>query len=191
MLILALVILVAPQFADAQQPGKVPRIGYLSSTRTGPSVEGFRQGLLELGYVEGKNIAIEFRFAEGEETQLADVAAELVQLNTDLIVAASSPAIRAAQLATKTIPSVMALRADPVRTGFVASLARPGGNITGLSHLAPELNGKRLELLKEAVPRVSRVAALLNPSNPAAAASLRETQSAARSLAVQLQILEA
>jgi len=149
--------------AQAQQPQKVPRIGYLSSVS--PSVisdrtEAFRRGLRELGYVEGKNIVIEWRYGEGNEDRLPAVAAELVRLKVDLIVTVGAPGTRSAKKATNMIPIVMAQDTDPVGNGFVASLARPGGNITGLATLAPEISGKQLELLKEIVPKLSRVAVL-------------------------------
>ena len=147
--------------AEAQQPTKVPRIGYLvgaSLSAVSARIEAFRQGLRELGYVEGKNIVIEYRYAEGKLDRLPALAAELVRLKVDVIVATGPPSTRAAKEATATIPIVMAQDSDPVGTGFVASLARPGGNITGLATLAPELSGKRLELLKEIVPKLSRVA---------------------------------
>lgn len=191
---LALVTLLAPLFAAAQQSRKVPRIGCLlpgSPSTVGHLVEAFRQGLRELGYVEGQNIAIECRWAEGRVERLPDLAAELVRLNVDVIVTAATPAIQAAKQATKTIPIVMAVGTAPMETGLVASLARPGGNITGLSLLAPEIVGKQLQLLKEAVPKFSRVAVLRNPANPGHAPLLREAQVAAQSLGVQLQILEA
>lgn len=191
---LALGILPPPFAADAQQPARVPRIGFLHpdpimSARL-HRLDAFRQGLRELGYVEGQTIALEVRSAEGKRERLPALAAELVRLSVDVIVTATVPGIQAAQQATKTIPIVMAVVADPVATGFVASLARPGGNISGLSMMAPEVVGKRLELLKEAIPRVSRVGVLWNPANPAAALSLSETEAAARALGVRLQLLE-
>jgi len=149
--------------AAAQQPTKVPRIGYLTgATPDGQShrIESFRQGLREFGYVEGKNIAIEYRYAELKPDRLPALAAELVRLKVDVIVTGGGPNTRAAKEATTTIPIVMAQDSDPVANGFVASLARPGGNITGLSNLAPELRGKQLELLKEIIPKLSRVAIL-------------------------------
>jgi len=191
--ILILGILHAPIGPEAQPAAKVPRIGFLHPDPISARrhrLEAFRQGLRELGYVEGQTIALEVRSAEGKWERLPTLAAELVRLKVDVIVTATVPGIRAAQQATKTIPIVMAVVADPVATGFVASLARPGGNITGLSMMAPELAGKRLELLKEAVPRVSRVAVLRNPTNPGAALSVSETEVAARALGVQLQLLE-
>jgi len=156
------------------------------STRT----EAFRQGLRELGYVEGKNIVIEWRSAEGKRDRLPSLAAELVRLKVDIIVTAGPPATRSAKKATVTIPIVFAQDGDPVASGFVASLARPGGNITGLSTLAPELSGKRLELLKEIVPRLSRVAVLGNSTNPANAQVLKETELAAGVFGVKLQYLD-
>ncbi|MEK7879866.1 MAG: ABC transporter substrate-binding protein, partial [candidate division NC10 bacterium] len=151
--------------AEAQQAGKVYRIGYLSSQS--PSVDssrldGFRQALRDLGYVDEKNIVIEYRFAEGKFDRFPDLAAELVRLNVDVIVAPGSPATRAAQQATRTIPIVMTVVGDPIEAGFVAGLAKPGGNITGLTQMSPQLSGKRLELLKEAFPKVSRVAAFVD-----------------------------
>ena len=151
--------------AQAQQPAKITRIGFLGPTSlsTIPArIDAFRQGLRELGYVEGKNIVIEWRFAEGKLDRLSELAAELVRLKVDIIVTSSAAPTRAAKEATTTISIVMANDTDPVGNGFVASLARPGGNITGLSNFAPELSGKQLELLKETVPRLSRVAVLGN-----------------------------
>ena len=155
--------------AEAQQPTKIPRIGYLaaaSPSAVSARIEAFRQGLRELGYVEGKNIVIEWRSAEGKLDRLPALAAELVRLKVDIIVTAGPPATRAAKEATSTIPIVMTQDSDPVGSGFVASLARPGGNITGLSTLAPELSGKRLELLKEIVPKLSRVAVFGTSTQP-------------------------
>ena len=183
---IALGILVAPLAAEAQA-AKIPRIGILwpfSPSR----LEPFKQGLRELGYVEGQNIAIEVRGEEGRFKQLPELAAELVRLNVDVIVTSSPPAVRAVKQATSTIPIVMAAVGDAVDYGFVNSLARPGGNITGSSWLNTELSAKRLELLKEAFPKVSRVAVLWDPA--VGATALRATEVAARSLAVQLQVLE-
>jgi len=192
--IFALAVLAAPLPADAQQPAKIPRIGFLWASPLSASphrLEAFRQGLRELGYVEGQNIALEVRSAEGKWERLPALAAELVRLKVDIMVTAIVPAIQAAQQATKTIPIVMAVVVDPVATGFVASLARPGGNITGLSMMAPELVGKQLELLKEVVPKVSRVALLWNPANAGNPPQLREAEVAARTLGVRLQPFEA
>jgi putative tryptophan/tyrosine transport system substrate-binding protein len=182
-------------FVQAQQQAKVPRIGFLvagSSSSSSTRIEAFRQGLRDLGYVEGKNIFIEYRYAEGKLDRLPELAAELARLKVDVIVAAGgTPAILAAKNATRTIPVVFGANADPVGSGFVASLARPGGNITGTSLIALELSGKRLDLLKETIPKISRVAVLLNPTNAATEAQLAETQVTAGSLRVQLQVLEA
>jgi len=160
--------------AQAQQPAKILRIGYLSSdspSTIAVRIEAFRQGLREFGYVEGKNILIEWRFAQGKADRLRGLAAELVHLNVDVIVTSGPAATRAAKEATVTIPIVTAQDNDPVGNGLVASLARPGGNITGLSTLAPEISGKRLELIKEIVPKACRVAVLgssTTPGNPQA-----------------------
>jgi putative ABC transport system substrate-binding protein len=188
---LGLGLLVMPLAVDAQQRAKMPRVGFVCAM-SGPSshTEGFLRGLRELGYVEGKNIAIEYRFADGRLERFRDFAAELVKQKVDIIVVASSQAIHPAKDATRTIPIVMAQSDDPVGSGFVAGLARPGGNITGLTTMSPELSGKRLELLKEVVPRVSRVAVLWNAANPVAALELTETEVAARVLGVKLQPLK-
>jgi ABC-type uncharacterized transport system substrate-binding protein len=179
--------------AHAEQPTKVPRIAYRTGaylTAIAERTEAFRRGLHELEYLEGKNIVIEWRSAEGKLDRLPALAADLVRLKVDVIVTAGSAVTRATKEATSTIPIVMAQDTDPVATGFVASLARPGGNITGLSTLAPELRGKRLELLKEIVPRLSRVAVFGSSSSPGNAQALRETERAARSLGVKLQYLD-
>ena len=194
-LIVALIftILLGPLGAAAQHPAKTARLGML---RTGsPShrveeIEAFRKGLRDLGYVEGQNIAIEFRFAEGREDRLPDLAAELVRLKVDVIVANGAVAIRAAKQATTTIPIVMAEVGDPLRTGLVASLARPGGNITGSTILGPELSAKRLQLLKETVPKLLRVAFLWNPANPSNQVHFDDIQRGAKALGVALQSLE-
>ena len=179
-------------FAHAQQPKKVPRIGFLLASSAGVDsrVEAFRQGFRELGYIEGKNIAIEWRYAEGKEDRVPKLAAELVQMNVEIIVTDGTNVTRAAKNATKTIPIVMASDADPVGNGFVASLARPGGNVTGLVNLLAGLSGKRLEILKEAIPGISRVGVLWNPENPSSISAFKETQEAAQALAMQLQSLE-
>jgi len=178
---------------EAQQPTKIPRIGYLgfASLSTIPTrIEAFRQGLRELGYVEGKNIFIEWRSAEGNADRLPSLAAELVRLKVDIIVTNGPYSTRSAKAATVTIPIVMAAVGDPVGDGIVASLARPGGNITGLSSVAPELSGKRLELLKEIVPKLSRVAVLGSSTSPNTAGSFRELELAAGALKVKLQYLD-
>jgi len=175
------------------QPAKIPRIGYLSATSpsaVSARIEAFRQGLRELGYVEGKNIIIEWRFGEGKPDRLLALAAELVSLKVDIIVTAGQTVTRAAKEATKTIPIVMTNEGDPVGTGFVASLAQPGGNITGLSTLRPEISGKQLELLKEIVPRLSRVAVLGTSPVPGTAQALKEIELAARAFKLQLQYLD-
>ncbi len=178
---------------EAQQTGKIPRIGYLSSLSASSDSsrnDAFRQGLKELGYVEEKNVAIEYEFAQGKLDRLPDLAGELVRLKVAVIVVGGSTATRAAKNATKLIPIVMINVTDPVVLGFVVSLARPGGNITGLSNLAPELGGKRLELLKEIVPQLSRVAVLGDPNSPAYGPQLNELKLAARALGLQLQPVE-
>jgi putative tryptophan/tyrosine transport system substrate-binding protein len=179
--------------AQAQQPKKVPRIGLLAAppaSSMSARVEAFRQGLRELGYVEGQNIAIEYRYAEGKPDRYPELAAELVRLKVDVIVSVGPQTTRAAKEATATIPIVMAFDFDPVGNGFVASLARPGGHITGLSTLYPEISGKQLELLKEVVPKLSRVAVLGNSTVPGNAQALRETELAAAVLRLQLQYLD-
>ena len=190
---LATFFLTTAPLAQAQQPTKVPRIGFLLATSLSVEsarIEAFRQGLRELGYVEGKNIVVEWRWAEGKFDRLPDLAAELVRLKVDVIVTGGATSTRAAKEVTTAIPIVMAQVNDPVGNGFVASLARPGGNITGLSTLNPELSGKRLELMKEIVPKLSRVAVFGDSTNPANAQSLKETELAARAFKVQLQYLD-
>ena len=179
--------------AEAQQSAKIPRIGYLTAASASAMVsrsDAFRQGLRELGYIEGKNIIIEYRFGDGKLDRLPALAAELVRLNVDIIVTGGPAATRPAKEATSAIPIVMAQDGDPIRNGFVASLARPGGNITGLSTLAPEMSGKRLELLKEIVPKLSRVAVFGNSTDPGNAQVLRETELAAGGFGLKLQYLE-
>ena len=186
---LALGLLTAPLATEGQQAKKVHRIGVLgagSPSGYAHLVGAFRQGLRDLGYVEGKNLVIEYRWAEGNYDRLADLAAELVRLKLELIVTHGTPGTLAAKRATTTIPIVMAVSGDAVATGLVASIARPGGNITGSSFLFPELTAKRLELLKEAVPRVTRVAVLLNPGNPANGPALKAMEAAAKSLKLEL-----
>jgi putative tryptophan/tyrosine transport system substrate-binding protein len=178
---------------EAQQPTKVPRIGFLSLNSPAAlavRIEAFQQGLRELGYEEGKNIVIEWRSGEGKSERVRAHAAELVRLKVNIIVTSGPSATRPAKEATSTIPIVMAFDTDPVANGFVASLARPGGNITGLSILAPELSGKRLELLKEIVPKLSRVAVLGNSTFPGNAQMLRETELAADAFRVKVQYLD-
>jgi putative ABC transport system substrate-binding protein len=191
--VIAFVLVVTGAVAQAQQPTKIPRIGFLAAaslSSTPARREAFRQGLRDLGYVEGKNIIIEWRFAEGKLDRVPGLVAELVRLKVDVIVTAGPLPTRAAKEATVTLPIVMTNEGDPVGTGFVASLARPGGNITGLSTLAPELSGKRLELLKEIVPRLSRAAFFGTSTLPGNAQSLKETELAAGALGVKLQYLD-
>jgi len=192
---LALVLFLSPLAADAQQPaGKIARIGYLSGAFSSPSplVEVFREALRGRGWVEGQNLLIEYRWAEGRFDRLPDLAAELVRLKVDIIVAAPTPAAAAAKNATETIPIVMIGVGDPAGIGLIASLARPGGNVTGLSFsVGMETFGKELELLKETVPKIRRVAILSNPANPAHRLAIREVNVAARSLGLQLHLLEA
>ena len=185
-------MLFAPCYsASAQQPTKVPRIGYLGGS---PPLlerrEAFRQGLHELGYIEGKNIVIEWRSGKGKSEHVPALAAELVRLKVDVIVTDGSNLTRRAREATSTIPIVMAQDVDPVGRGIVASLARPGGNITGLSNLAPELSGKRLELLKETVSRLKRVAVLGTSNTPSTAPMLTDTDLTAGALGVKVQYLD-
>jgi putative ABC transport system substrate-binding protein len=179
--------------AEAQQPTKIARIGYLSGTSYSANsarVDAFRQGLRELGYVEGKTIVVEWRYAEGKLDRLPALAAELVRLKVDVIVASAPPPTRSAKQATATIPIVMSYDDDPVGNGFVASLARPGRNITGLATLAPELSGKQLELLREIVPKLSRVAVIGNATRPGSPQALKEVNLAGDAVGVQLQYLE-
>jgi putative ABC transport system substrate-binding protein len=178
--------------ADAQQAKTIPRMGYLSpgSPSSSPNREMFLQGLRDLGYVEVKNILIESRYADGKSDRLPDLAADLVRLKVDVIVTVGGQASQAAKTATTTIPIVFTLVNDPVGAGLVASLARPSGNLTGLSSVSPDLSGKRLELLKEAIPKASRVAVLYDPNDPAKIAEFREIEVDARPLRVQLQSLE-
>jgi putative ABC transport system substrate-binding protein len=186
-LLITVLLAVAP-LAQAQQAGKVWRIGFLnpgSSPSTDGRIAAFRLGLRELGYIEGKDIVIERRYAEGRVERLSTMARELVSLKVDVIVAIGTASVEAAKDATQTIPIILS-SGDPVGSGHVVSLARPGGNITGLTNLTPELAGKRLELLKEAVPRLSRVAVVWNPGSPAAGSRMKEAEVAAQSLHLQL-----
>jgi putative tryptophan/tyrosine transport system substrate-binding protein len=181
-------------FAEAQQPKKIPRIGYVSGTGSssnpGPYVEALRQGLRELGHIDGKNIQIEFRGAEGKRTLIPSLVAELVQLNVDVLVSGNFPAASAAKQTTKTIPIVMVANEDPVATKLIGSLARPGGNITGIATLQNELSGKRLELLTETVPKILRIGVLREADSETAAIGFKEYETAARSLKIQLQSVE-
>jgi putative ABC transport system substrate-binding protein len=189
-------MLLAPcSAAEAQQPAKIPRIGLLRPTRADHAgsqalIDAFRQGLRKLGYVEGQNIRLEIRWADGNRDRLPQLADELVRLKVDVIVSGGNTATDAAKRASSTIPIVMTQVADPERDGFIASLARPGANITGLTHMNTELAGKRLELLKESVPKTSRVAVLWNPANPSQAFNFKELETAAKALALTVQSLE-
>jgi putative ABC transport system substrate-binding protein len=193
-LFVATVILAFVPIAEAQQPGKIPRVGYVSAggdpDNPGSPVEAFRQGLRDLGYIEEKNILVEFRYGEGKRDRVLSLVAELVQLKVDVLVVTSLTSIQAAKQATKTIPIVMVTVQDPVETGIVDSLARPGGNITGLTTLSRELSGKRLELLKEVVPRMSRAGVLWDANAPGTIIGFKEYEAAARVLKIQLQSLE-
>jgi putative tryptophan/tyrosine transport system substrate-binding protein len=194
-LMLALALVVASLATEAQQPKNVHRIGTLSALGTTPGrnpfVEAFLEGMRALGYVEGQHFVLEYRGAEGQFEGFPDLAAELVRLKVEVIVAQGTPAALAAKHATTTIPIVMVGVGDPVGSGLVASLARPGGNITGLSNLSPELVRKQLEFLKDVRPTVSRVAVLWNPANPASHLMVRAADVAAQALGVQLHLVEA
>jgi len=186
-------LLGVPLRLAAQQPQRVPRVGYLFSFTPAEGRhlwEACRQGLSELGYVEGQNIMLEPRWADGRHERLPELAADLVRLKMDVIVSAATPASRAAQAATSSIPIVIVAVGEPVKVGLIASLARPGGNVTGLSLLTTELSGKRLDLLGQIVRNMPRVAILMNPDNPVQAVFLEETRVAAQKLGVQLQPLE-
>jgi len=191
--LLAAVFLATVSPADAQQPKKIAKVGFvLASTPAAAAhnVEAFRQGMRELGYVEGKTFVLELRYGEARAERIVEFARELVGLKMDVIVASTDVAIAAVKRETQTIPIVMAISSDPVGTGFVASLARPGGNVTGNSTISPELSGKRLELLREVVPGLSRVAFLWNPDVRGAVLDYKETEGAAGSLHLQLQSVE-
>jgi putative ABC transport system substrate-binding protein len=178
--------------AGAQQPTKIPRIGYLtlSSSSPSPLQEAFRGGLRQLGYIEGQTIHIEYRYAAGKVEHLKELAAELAGLKLDIIVAANTQSIEASRRATKTIPIVFPVTFDPVASGFVASLARPGGNLTGLTTLNQEVAGKRVELLKEVLPKLSRVAVFRDPTNTGSLFALKETEAAANHMGIRTQVLE-
>ena len=191
--LLVTVFLITAPPAAAQQSTKVPLIGYVtaSSRSNVPArIEAFQRGMRELGYVEDKNVAIEWRFGDGKPERLPGIVAEIVRLKVNVIVTGGPSTNHAAKEATVTIPIVMGHDTDPVGNGFVASLARPGGNITGLSTLSPEISGKQLDLLKETVPKLSRVAVLGTSTNPGNAQALRETELAAGALEVKLQYLD-
>ncbi len=190
---LTLFALVAPLTAGAQPAAKVPRIGVLhpGTPAAAPQfVEAFRQGLREQGYVEGQNIVVERRFGDAKPERIAEMADELVRLKVEVIVTSTDVAVAAVKRQAQSIPIVMASSTDPVGTGFVASLARPGGNATGLTSISPELNAKRLELLKEVIPGLSRIAIMWNPDDRGGVLDYKETESAARALRLQLQSIE-
>jgi putative ABC transport system substrate-binding protein len=191
--VLAVALLLTTTRVAAQQPAKIPHIGFqldAPASSAAARIEAFREGLRELGYIEGKNIIIEWRSSDGKPERRSEIAAELVRLKVDVIVSAGPTVTRSVKESTLTIPIVMGQDTDPVGSGFVASLARPGGNITGLSALSPEMTGKQLELLKEIVPRLSRVAIIGNSTNPGDAQSLREMVLAAGSYEVYLRYLD-
>jgi putative ABC transport system substrate-binding protein len=191
--ILALALLAAPLIAEAQPRGRIPTIGVLqvgTATTTQHLFEAFKQGMRERGYVEGRHVVFERLFADGRSERIPEVAAALVRLKVDVIVASTDQGIAAVKYQTQTIPIVMANSTDPVGTGLVASLARPGTNITGNSAMSPELSGKRLQLLREVVPGLARVAILWNPNLRGAVLDYKETEGAARSLHLQLQSVE-
>jgi putative tryptophan/tyrosine transport system substrate-binding protein len=192
LVVLVVSLLVAPCTSKAQQPTPVHRIGRLTggSRSPDPNLEVFRQELRALGYVEGDNLVLELRYAEGQDERLPALAAELVRLPVEVIVATGAPAARAAQQATTTVPIVIITLTDPIGAGFVSSLARPGGNITGVSGPSAAFIGKQLELLKDAVPGITRVAVLLHPTHPMASPIVSEIARAAQALGIQLQLLE-
>jgi putative ABC transport system substrate-binding protein len=194
--VVLLLLSALPGTGAAQPQERVPRVGYLSPGSHSDllrqrRLEAFRQGLRELGYVEGRNIAIESRWADGKYERYPALTGDLVRLKVDVIVVVGGAATQAARQVTRTIPIVMSVVIDPVGSGLVASRARPGGNVTGITMMAPDLVGKQLELLKEAIPKLSRVALLWNPDNPGSAPQLRQAEVAARALAVRLQALQA
>jgi putative ABC transport system substrate-binding protein len=187
------IVLLLTAVSSAQQWNKIPRIGYLAASPPSASparTDAFRQGLRELGYVEGKSILVEYRWADGKVDRLPHLASDLVRLNVDVIVTAGPTAVPPAKKATATIPIVMTFDSDPVGSGFVASLARPGGNITGLSSLSTEITGKQLEILKEIVPKLSRMAVLGTSTRPGHAQALREVELAAGAFTIQFQFLD-
>jgi ABC-type uncharacterized transport system substrate-binding protein len=187
---IAVALMVGAALASAQQPQTIPRVGILFiGGRDQPHLEAFKQGLRERGYVEGKNIALEYRYAEGREERLPELAAELVQVKVDVIVVTADISAQAAQRATKTLPIVVTT-GDPVTWGLADSLAKPGGNVTGLSVLLADLSGKRVEILKETFPKLTRVAALWNPTGRVASPVFKETSAAAQALSLQLHSFE-
>ncbi|HTN71711.1 MAG TPA: ABC transporter substrate-binding protein [Methylomirabilota bacterium] len=193
LLILAVILLTTPP-TNAQEPAKIWKIGVLASTSRSLNAsreDSLWQGLRQLGYVEGKNLSMEFRYADGQLDRLPQLAADLVRLKVDVIVVSGTRVAVAAKQATSTIPIVLAGVGNPVQAGLVTSLTHPGGNVTGVSRLSPDFIGKRVELIKEVIPKTARMAALSNPGNPAEAASLKEIDMEARELAIKLQIVTA
>ena len=192
--LIAVMLLAVAVIAEAQQPKKIARIGYVSGSgdpkTPGPNIEAFRQGLRDLGYIEGKNILVEYRFMEGTVASIPNLVAELVELKVDMLVVPPLLAIRAAKQVTKTIPIVMVASFDPIKTGIIDSLAHPGGNITGLATLTREVGGKRLEMLKEAVPGITRVGLLADADAPISAIAFKEYEAVASALKIKLQSLE-
>ncbi len=191
-ILVSAMMLAVAVLAEAQQPTKVPRIGFLASgTAAAPpaSLEAFKQGLRDLGYIEGKSIAIEYRWAEHKPERLPELAAELVGLKVDVIVTSQTPSVQAIKKVSSTIPIVFGVLSFPVENGIIASFARPGGNATGLTVLSEELNGKRLELLKESVPKIARVGVLSNLNNPTQPLEWKEIEVAAQALGLKLQSL--
>ena len=195
-ILIAVTLLAVTLIAVAQQPKKIPRIGYVigsvgTATNPDPFAQAFRQRLKELGYIEGKNIAIEFRMSEGKGPAVeAERVRELVRLNVDILVASAYPSIRAAKEATRTIPIVMVTTQDPVASGLIDSLARPGGNVTGITQLARELSGKRLELLSEMIPNLSRVGLIVTKDSLNLGDSLKRYEDAARALKIENRVFE-
>jgi putative ABC transport system substrate-binding protein len=190
-LLVALAVVVAPLVAEAQPAGKVPRVGVIGEfSPTHPFIASFRQGLRELGYTEGQSIVVEYRHAYGVLDRVGNFAVELIRLKVDILVVGGTVSAQLAKAQTTTVPIVFATSGDPVGSGLVASLGHPGGNVTGMSIVSPELIGKQLELLKAAVPKASRVTVLYNPVNPASRYALNATRDAARTLGVELQLLE-
>jgi ABC-type uncharacterized transport system substrate-binding protein len=192
--VLHALVAVMPATSDAQQAGKTYRVGFLSTASAngfGPQVDAFRQGLRDFGYVEGKNVVVEYRYADDRYDRLDALAAELARLKVDVIVTSGTPGTLAVKKATTTIPVVVAIIGDPVATGAVASYARPGGNITGLTFHFPELMAKRLDVLKEAVPRLTRVAVLRNPNNPSTPTAMSAIEKIGRSLKLEIAPIDA
>jgi putative ABC transport system substrate-binding protein len=187
-------MLLALGTSAAQQPPKIPRVGVLStagdSRIPGFQIEAFRKGLVDIGYIDGKNVLVDYRYAEGNQDRLPAMVAELLQLKVDVLVVTALTALRVAKEATQTTPVVMVILSDPVATGIVDSVARPGGNITGLTRLSRELSGKRLELLKETIPKLSRAAVLWDGNAPGSAAALKEYQTASHALKMHIEPLE-